>query len=220
MKANENVGEVLRVKADQVRTGADIIMARTNDWQIIKAYMCNRLADFQLTPVQQLKLDRYQFIYNQLVTGKYTNVEVVSQVMKMQGGISMSQAYEDINCAREVFNSVINVNKLFEIKLELEIAKSMKNKCVQIMDFKTAALIEKNIIKLLELLPSEDDSPGDGFEGHEIEAVFDPSLLGAPEVDMNEVLAAINAKRKVKVNIDMFETLPHTDLTDEETSAF
>ena len=62
---------------------------------------------------------------------------------------------------------------------------------------------------MLKELPDEEENPAELFEGHQIEAVFDPTLLGAPAVDMKEVLKAINEKRDKKIQIDMFEELSY-----------
>jgi len=61
--------------------------------------------------------------------------------------------------------------------------------------------LKKNRVLLLSLLPDKEDSSSELFEGHSIEAVFDPTLLGAPAVDMQEVLKAVNEKRDKKINI-------------------
>ncbi len=54
----EEVGVVLQRKADQVRHNAEILLAETNDWQVIQKYLCNKLKDITLTATQQKKLDR------------------------------------------------------------------------------------------------------------------------------------------------------------------
>jgi hypothetical protein len=212
MRKNEPVSNVLIKRAEQIRSATEILIAKTNDWQMIKQFLCNRLEDMQLTEVQQSKLERYQFIYNQLVSCKYTDQDVLNMLMKSYG-IKVYQAYEDMKCARELFTAVININKRFELQIELQSAKDMKRKCVEIGDFKTAGAIQKNIVAIMAMLPDEEDNPAELFEGHEIEAVFDPKLLGAPDVNMKEVLAAINAKRKVAIKTDLFENIPYEETT-------
>jgi hypothetical protein len=121
----------------------------------------------------------------------------------------------DMECCKELWASVINVKRTFEITIELEINRRLMYKAEEMGDMKAAAQFEKNRILLLKLLPEEEDTSAELFEGHIIEAVFDPSLLGAPEVDMREILEMVNAKRKVKINIDMFATdITHEDVTD------
>lgn len=226
MRENEKVTSLLIKKAEQVRTGAALLVTKTRDWQVIKQYLSNRLNEIELTYDQQNKLTRYQFIYNQLVGGKYTKPEVANMVKKLYN-VSLSQVYEDINHSQEIFSAVININKQFELQLELESARAMKRKCIEVNDIQTAARVQKNIIQLIALLPDEENSPGEDFEGHTIEAVFDPELLGGVDVDMEEVLKAINAKRKTPIKMDMFlhlKTEKFEELTtdqnpDEETAA-
>ncbi len=213
----EGATTALIKRAEQVQYGAELLMAKTRDWQTIQAYLSNRLEDLQLTETQLQKLKRYQFIYEQLASGKYTDTEVINQVVK-QHKIKIAQAYEDMSCTREIYNNVININKQFEIKLQLQINRNMQRKAEELGDFRALAQLEKNRALLLKLLPDDDINPAEFFEGHEIEAVFDPRLLGAPDVNMKELLKTINEKRNKKINIDMFEELPFDDKKDEEAT--
>lgn len=197
----------LQKKAEAVEAQAEFIMAKTRDWQVIKQYMSNRINEIVLTPEQQKKMERYQYIYNELVAGKSTNQQIVQQV-KNFFKIELTQAYEDMNAAREVFTSVINVNKQFELNLALELNTKYKNKAEAMGDLKALAAFEKNREKLIALLPDEEEKPID-FQGHIYELTFDPILLGAPKINMKELLAEINAKRKKPIKIDMFEELEY-----------
>ena len=153
-------------------------------------------------------MERYVYINAQLSGGKYSKAQVISQLMNEKiFGVSMAQAYEDLRCTAELFTSAININKQYEINLLLEIAKMAQAKCHEIFDFKGGAMYARVIKDLIAMLPDEELHPGEDFEGHEIEAVFNPLLLGAPAVDMKEVLKAINEKRKVKIKIDMFDDI-------------
>lgn len=98
----EEVSLVFQKKAEQIAYASEILVSSTRDWQTIREYMCNRLKDIELTETQKEKLNRYTFIYNQLVSGKYTDNEVLHQVMTRYE-IKMVQAYEDINCTREIW---------------------------------------------------------------------------------------------------------------------
>lgn len=82
-------------------------------------------------------------------------------------------------------------------------------------DMKALAAFEKNRKDLLKLLPDEDEKPVD-FQGHVYELTFDPKLLGAPEINMKELLQSINAKRNKPIKIDMFEELEHEDLPKDD----
>lgn len=209
----EDVNNALQKIADEVSAAAELITAKTRDWQLIKAYMCNRVNNIALTAEQEKKMERYQYIYNQMVTGRYTDQEVMNQVKKFFD-IGITQAYEDMNASREVFNSVINVNKQFEINLQLQINRKLLRKAEELGDMKACAAFEKNRALLIKLLPEAIENPAEFFEGHTYEMTFDPELLGAPKVDMKELLQAINAKRNKHIKTDMFEELEYKDLPD------
>ena len=215
-KKNERVDMLFQIKANQIREASELLIEKTMDWQVIKKFMVNRFEDIVLTVQQKKKLDRYQFIYNQLVDGKYTDSQVVTMNAKFFD-ISIQQSYEDIRCTRELFNSVININRQFELNNELQIAKKARAKAMEVLDHKAAAAYGKLIRDILALLPEDDSILGLDFEGHSIEAIFNPKLLGAPDVDMKEVLKSINAKRKVPINTDMFDFLEEIP-TDEKTT--
>ncbi len=204
--SKEKVNDLLIKKAEQIRTGAEAIVAVTNDWQTIKEYMCNRLSLESLTDVQKDKMDRYSFMYSQLLSGKYSKQDVIQMTMKLFKK-TITVIYEDYACMTELYNSVIHFNRLFEIKMELETAQRLLRKCEEERDYKAAAAIQKNIITLKLSLPEETETPGELFRGHTVEVANDPRLLGAPEVDLTELLSAINAKRKVKIDTTKFEVL-------------
>lgn len=212
-RQNEKVHELLIRKAERIRSGAEVLVEKTRDWQVIKEFMCNRHEEIELTPQQQKKLDTYQFINNQLSSGRYTLNEVATQVNRLYK-VSLPVAYEYIRHSKELFSAVIFIDKQFEIKNEIEIAKQARQKCMEVFDFKAAQAFGKLIKDLLALLPDEENHPGEDFEGHTIEAVFNPALLGAPAVDMKKVLAALNEKRAVKINIDMFPELDTEEVDD------
>lgn len=211
------VSDALMKHVQRVHASTEMLLEKTQDWQMIKAYMTNRLRTEEfLTSQQKKKLERYQFIYNQLISGKYTEAEVVTMTMKNYN-IKYVQALEDVSCSKEIFVTSVNVNKLFEIKLQLEINRNLQRKAEEIGDMKAVAAFEKNRAMLLKLLPESEENPADLFEGHQLEAVFDPRLLGAPDIDLKEVLRLVNEKRKVKINIDGIVTdIPYEDLTNEE----
>lgn len=201
-------------KADQVRNTAALIMQQTSDWQIIKEYLCNRLEELQLTPQQKAKLDRYQFIYNQQVCGRYSTQQIVN-MLRSTYGIQKTQAYEDIRNTKEIFASVININRAFEINVQLEINRQMIAEARANRDYRSASSLERNRASLLAMLPEDDERPADLFTGHTIQAIFDPRLLGAPDVDLHEVLKIINEKRDVKLRLDQITSLPFEEVVDE-----
>src|SRR6185437_15077466 len=203
----EDVKNALQKRAEEVNRQAEFILAKTRDWQVIKQFMSNRVADIELTPEQQKKMERYQFIYNELVGGKSTDQQVVN-LAKNFFKVSIAQAYEDIKAAKEVFTDVIDFDKLFDLNLSLQLNTKYKAKAEEMGDLKALAMFEKNRNELRKQLPDKDDTDVDLFKGHIYEMVFDPSLLGAPtKVDMKEILTAINAKRGKAIKLDMFEEL-------------
>jgi hypothetical protein len=162
-------------KYAQISQATELLLSKTRDWNVVKQYMCNRVEEVQLTEEQQRKLERYQFIYNQLISNRYTEQQVVTQCKRFYG-LSISQAYEDLKGARDLFACVVHVNKRFELQSELQSAKQLKLKCIELGDMKTAAAFQKNIIAILSLLPDVEENPAELFEGITIEPVFNPSL--------------------------------------------
>lgn len=214
--SKEAVNVALLNRQDQIQRSAELIMEKTRDWQVIKQFLCNRLSENFLTPAQEEKLKRYQYIYNQLVSGKYTETEVVSQLTNPQlFNIGSTQAYDDIAATKEIFPSFININKRFEIIVQLQINRDMLRKASELCDLKAYAALEKNRTALLALVEEDEAIPGELFEGHQLEAVFNPALLGVPEItkeDMKSLLQELNDKRKVKIKTDFIEDIPHEDV--------
>lgn len=220
MRKNERMDIVMKMKADQIANSSALIWEKTRDWQMIQQYVTNRYAEIELTESQQQQLSIYQFIYDQLSSGKYTRPEIVTSLNRLYKR-SMSQAYEDIRISQELFSSVTPFNKKFEITNELNICRQLRNQCVEIMDFKNAGIFSKRINELIAQMPEEDDSPADMFETHKIIGVFNPRLLGGPEIDQDELqklLQEINKKNNVNINTKMFENIPYTELKDEDST--
>jgi hypothetical protein len=188
-------------KTNAIIQGATILASKTSDWQTIKKFLSNRIDNIQLTATQKKKLERYQFTYNQLSSGKFVDKEVVQQLSSIYG-IDQSTAYEDLSDAKELFGFLFSINKLFEIKVQLDLNRIMMQKAKEVSDFRGFAALEKNRTELLKLIPEIEDTPGEHFTPHINEIVFDPSLIGAPEVNMNELLKMINERRGVTINLD------------------
>lgn len=66
------------------------------------------------------------------------------------------------------------------------------------------------------MLPEKEENPADAFQGHVIEPVFDPRLIGAEDVDLRQVLQVINEKRDVKLNINQITSIPFEEVNDDE----
>lgn len=214
IRANEKLPSLLIKKAEQISNATELLLSKTKDWQVIKQYLCNRLEEIKLTTKQQEKLERYQFIYNQLISGKWSQADVISAVVKLYN-IKINQAYEDMVCTQEIFTSVLNINKRFELNVELQINRNMLRKAEELCDLRAYAQLEKNRVLLLAQIPDEEENPAEFFEGHAWEATFDPTLIGAEDIDMKEVLTQINSKRKTKIKTEMFADIEHEDVNDQ-----
>lgn len=202
-------------RKNQISTSVELLMEHTRDWQTIKAYINNRL-EVELTAEQQKKYDRYQFIYNNICSGKYGKAQILEQVQRFFN-IARTQAYEDYNATQEIFTSTISINKILELYLQLETCKELQRKSAAAGDFRAAAAFGKNIIAINKEIPEVENNLADLFEGHNFEVTFDPALLGAPAVvDMQELLTKINVKRKVKIKMDFLnaEDINHEDVNE------
>ena len=211
---NSKIGNFLKTTGESIAAKTEQLNVHTRDWQLIKQFLQNRIADITLTKKQEEKLERYQYIYNQSVSGKYTESQIVNSCMTLYK-VKLTQAYDDLKCAKEIFSSVININKQFELSLQLQINKKLMIKAESVNDFQALAAFEKNRIQLLAMVEVVEENPADLFEGHTIEAVFDPSLIGAASLDLPELMRVINEKRKIKINPNLFEHLNYTDIPND-----
>ena len=198
-----NVTNHLKRQAEAIRKGAELLVESINDWQVIKQYLTNRTKDLELTDIQQQKLNRYNFIYNQLVAGSYTETDV-AYMSSVQYKVNIQQSYEDLSCTKELFATLFNFNKSFELHLQLNLNRTMLGKAQEKEDFVAYAMLERNRARLLAMLPQIEQEEN-WFEAHENIIQFDPALIGAEDVDMKEVLAYINDKRKIKINTELFD---------------
>lgn len=207
-----SIKKELQEKAKQIEQGVSIIAAKYTDWQMIKKYLTNRLEKNELSESQQKLMKQIQFAHNELMSCKYSEREIVSLLQRTYE-ISDTTAYRIINQTKEIFSEVLSINKAFELKVELESARTMKRKCEEVQDFKTAALIQKNIVEILKQIEIIENIPGDMFEGHEIITDMDPSLIGAkpiPKEEMTALLKRISIKRGRKFDVEDidFELIP------------
>ncbi len=215
MPREKSIQKALQDKAKQIADATELLIAKTRDWQVIKQFINNRISKMDLTPGQLDKYERYQYIYNQLASGKYTEQQVISQLTNKDFfGVSLTQAYEDISNTREIFSTTLHINKRFELKMELESARKMKIAATEVGNFTAAFRFQKNILYILAQIEETDSAPGELFEGHEIEAVFDPSLLGAPKIkqqDLKDLLSAINSKHNKKIDLSFIQDIEYED---------
>lgn len=181
-----NVKVALEARQKQIALAAEALAAEVNDWQTIQAYISRRARDTELTPIQEEKLKRYQFVYNQLVSGKYKEMEVVEQ-LEENWGVDWPQALRDLRDAKELFTTTLNVNKLFEIKAQLERNLVELQKASAQANGKTYAQLEKNRHKLLSMLPEDETSLADEFVARTNVLQYDPALLNVTPDNDDEV---------------------------------
>lgn len=208
---------VMTNKAAEIAALAEVVAAYTRDWQMIQMAMSNRMDEIQLTETQQRKKERYQYIINQTLTGRYSDKEIINQVIQ-QFKIKSAQAYEDLNASKEIFTSIFNLDKRYELNLALQINKTYQRMCVELGDMKSLAKFEKNRNDLIKQIEELEDNRGELFEGHTFELTFNPELLGAAPItqkDMKDLLDQINDRRNKKVKTDMFEELDYSETPPE-----
>jgi len=207
MKQNIKAESAILNKMEQITAGANLLWSYKNNCDDVEKYVAKRISEISFSEEQQAKIDRCGFIINQAYGGKYSKGELINMVQKMYK-VSKRQALYDFKSAKQIYLSVACINKQFEIEMQLLSAKQLQQECVNKQDMETALLVQNNITSLLKMIPIESEQPGEEFESNSIEVSFNPELLGGPKIDMNEVLAVVNAKRNKKITIDMFENLP------------
>jgi hypothetical protein len=194
---------VLNKKNMAIKSGAELLASKTNDWQTVRDYLKNRLDNISLTPKQQEKMARYKFVYEQISTGKSADKDVATELSK-NFGVDIRVAYEDIRDAKQIYSEVFDINKSWELKLALDMNLKMLQKANTANDLKAYAALEKNRAKLLELVENKEDNPAEDFEGHTNIILFDPALIGAEKIDMKTVTDYIQSKRQ-KMKADNIE---------------
>lgn len=200
---SEKAKDVLVQRAAQISNAAEILAAQTSDWQVIQAYVSGRLLDLKLTSIQEEKLARYQFVYNQLVSGKYTESEVCEMVQHNHG-LSYIQALQDIRDSKEIFASSANLHKMFELKMQLELNMQWTQMAIAQGDMRAASAFDKNRAKLISMMPEEEDTSAADFQPHVNVFTFDPSLLGFEQFDQKQVAELVrDIKAKYPGEIDL-----------------
>lgn len=201
----EKAKDVMLNRTRQIMAGAEMLAKETNDWQLIQAYLTRRIEGIELSPVQQEKLERYQFIYNQLVSGKYTDLDV-SEMIQESYGISYVQALQDMRDAKELFSASFNINKQFELKAQMEINRMLIQQAKDAGDFRAATQFEKNRVKMISLIEDQSESLADDFKGHTNILVFDPALLGIEPLEqekLEDLVKDIMAQHGGKVSYNL-----------------
>lgn len=177
------------------------------DWQMIRDFITNRVQGISLSTDQEFKLKIYQYIYDQLQSYKYTEQEVVKSVERLFNR-SFSQACADMRHAKEIFNTTLKINKLFEIKLQIDRLKIEQQKCINSGQSKDFALISKVIQSYIEMLPDDEDEMSHLFTGHTNMITFNPALLGIEPLSksvLDEILSTVKKKNNFNDIISAIE---------------
>ena len=186
-------------KADLIRR-AEWITQQTDDYQTIKAYMNARMGDISLNNRQQHKLERWQFIYNQLSTGKYTEQEVRQQLMK-HFGTPENTSYTDMREAKELMSTTINLNKRFKIQVDIELLDLMKLKARESNNLDAYAKLQKVQNELYKMIPDEEEKPIDHFTPRQNIVQYNPALLGIapiPEAQMKDLVDQLKREYNIE----------------------
>lgn len=200
-------------KYQEVEKYTESLLEVVQDWQTIQRHLKNRLEKIKLTKKQQEKLDRYQFAWSMLVSGDADDGQVAEMICQTYH-VEKSQAYEDIKCTREVFGSVVSIKKQLGLQTQYQIMLKAQSRALALDNMTSFASISKVIHGILKDIEDEEENPASEFHGHVFEPVFDPALLNSgEEVNMKEVLDAINAKRKVKLKMNEIATaIPYEEI--------
>lgn len=180
----------LQKQALELEARIDYITEQTNDFQTIRAYMNNRLDQIKLTPGQNEKLRRWQYIYDQLSTGKYSDDDIRSQLV-VHFHIEDQLARSDIRQAQELFSTTIAINKKFRIIMDLKLLDKMQRKASTNNDLDAYAKLQKTKNELYKMLPDEEEMPGDYFQPRTNIFEFNPSLLGVNPIPEEKVKALL-----------------------------
>jgi hypothetical protein len=204
----------LEQKALEISAQVDWMAEQVNDFQMIRQYMTNRVNEFTLSPMQEFKLKRYQFIYDQLSSGKYSDKEVREMTMKMFN-IAENQAMSDMKTSQELFSTTLSVNKKFKILLQIQHLEKMQRKARDNNKLDEYSKLQRVMNELLRMLPDEIETPTDNFEPRKNVIMYDPSILGVqkvPDAEIKDLLAKIS--RELGHNaIDVDFTLLEDDRT-------
>lgn len=209
---------ILKETADKIAASARNAMEHIRDVQVLQQFMKNRISEIDLSAAQKRKLERYQYIYNARVSGKYVDKDIVHQ-LQQHFKIEINQAYLDLRAADELFTTIINIDKRFNYYLMLQLNSDYQRKCLDMGDMKSLAKFEKNRADILKQIEDLDEGAGELFEGHEFEVTFDPTLLGAKPIskkEMTDLLKQINEKRNKKINTNLIESLEFEEATPSE----
>lgn len=190
---------------------------QTNDLQTIRAYMNNRYADIKLTDTQEFKLKRWQFVYDQMSSGKYTQQEIRSQ-LELHFKISASESLADMRTAQELFSSTLSINKLFKIQIDIQLLEIMQQKAREANKLDEYAKLQRVKNELYKMLPDEVEKPSDDFEPRQNHFEYNPELLGLQRVSADKMKALVEQLKQDHGITDITYEEIQTNDTGKDTS--
>lgn len=200
----KNVQQALIKQQQEIERMAIAASEHLNDIHSIRSYLTRRVAQMELTPTQEHMLSLYEFAYNQLISGKYTDDEVAELVALKCGG-NKSEAYAIIRESRDLYCSSIKFNRKWELKREKQVNQLLREKAEAMGDYKAAAAFSKIIAKLIEMSEEEDERE-DTFTGHTLVVSASPEILGVKKPDKKEVKKLLDDLKK-KYNYEPEEAI-------------
>lgn len=186
----------LQEKQAKLMEQAEYAIGQTNDVQVVKAFLGNRLKNVDMTDTQRKKMERWQFAYAQRTSGKYTDVEVRTQLVRNYN-ISEVQAIRDMRDMEDVYTTVLSINKQFLIATRIKLLEIQLQKAAELNRADDYAKLEKVMFSYVALLPdTESEVPGDYFTPHTIVNQFNPKLINRQmdDKELKEVLATLKTK--------------------------
>lgn len=176
--------KALQRQLDEQNRIMDTIGEQLDDLYQVRDYMLRRIAEHQLTPVQQKKLELYEFIYNQSLSTQWDEDELIDLV-RNRANCSRPVAIQLIHESRELFTTVLSVNKQWEIKRQLMANERLLQKAETMGDFKAYAALERNRYKLLEMV--QEVTRNEEFKGHTLQITADPEVIGVKPASKSEI---------------------------------
>ena len=192
----------LKSKYDEVSEAVEKYSKYTNDFMAIKKFMKSRVENIKLTEAQQEIYNRLQFIYNQLVSGKYSEQQIVHMLTNEPYNLKRSQAYYDIQTCKDLFSTARPLDKQFLLKLNYERLEIQMRKASEANNLDVYAKLQKNMLELLKMMPDEELEVPEDYVPTLVVPMYDPRLLGIKTVDAQK-LAELKATLKKQFNFNL-----------------
>lgn len=205
----------LERKKNKLIAQTEYVSQSIEDWQTIRDYISNRVEDIVLNKRQRDKLQRYDYMYAQLMSRKYTEAEVISQV-EQRFNVKRSTAIQDLQSTREIYTVTIGINKRFEIKVQIEGLKIQLAKAAALGKLAEYSMLSRCLSDYYKQLPDEEVNQAELFTPHQNIMQFDPDKLGFPKIDAAE-WQKLKTDLKTKHNFDFDdEIIEEAIIVDED----